>query len=176
MSKDSPAFDEQLSIAFVECRIRCLVLGGVACNVYGSTRMSEDTDIWLDPTRGPEAWLHDLRRAIQHCGVPCQLVRLRDQSVVGDFHATNREPVFRVPLRDILEEDAVVRLQNESGKLDVFYRVNRLDDFEMAWQRSTTWDEPLRVLSIPDLVETKKETGRKKDRVDIEFLETLLKS
>ena len=112
MSKDYPTLDEKLSLSLVKCRVRCLVLGGVACNIYGSTRMSED---------------------------------------------------------------AVIRFQNETGKLDAFYAVNGIDDFEAAWTRSSPWDESLRVLSVPDLIKTKTETGRPRDQEDIRFLEKLPK-
>ena len=176
MSKDSPTLDEKLSLSLIKCRVRCLVLGGVACNIYGSTRMSEDTDLWVDPTQGGTAWIQHLIMAAKHCNERCHLICLRNQSTLGNFPEDFHPDSALKKLEALIEEDAVIRLQNETGTLDAFYTVNGLDDFEAAWKQSIPCDESLRVLSVPDLIKTKKDTGRQRDQDDIQFLEKLLKS
>ena len=170
MSKDFPTFDEKFSIALCELRIRALLLGGVACNIYGSTRYSEDIDWWIGPTEGIDVWIELILKACLHTKEKYEVVRLRNRTVIGNYGSCQNGPEMKTALKKIIEEDAVVRLQNKESKVDAFFLPYQLEDFEKAWSRSKPWDQTLRVLSIEDLILTKTGTERCRDLDDIRFL------
>jgi len=84
MSKDFPTFDEKFSIAILEEGVRALLLGGVACNIYGSSRASEDTDWWIDPTQGIQQWINTILVLCRRTTETCSIIRLKDRRIVGN--------------------------------------------------------------------------------------------
>ncbi|MBI4023931.1 MAG: hypothetical protein HY360_03060 [Verrucomicrobia bacterium] len=173
MSKDSPTFDEKLSLALLELNLRSLLLGGVACNTYGSTRYSEDVDWWLDPTRGLVAWADSVLDVCERTKESGRLVRLKDRSTLGTF-PTMTTPDARNLLVDAAKADRVIRAHGNDGMVDLFFEPNNLSDFEDAWSRSRPWDGCLRVLCPEHLIRTKLDTGRRRDEDDIRFLKEQL--
>ncbi|MDD2706520.1 MAG: hypothetical protein PHV34_00810 [Verrucomicrobiae bacterium] len=161
-------FDENFSLALLALKFRALLLGGVACNIYGSTRYSQDVDWWLDPSGGVEAWTARLMEVCAFMKAAMDIVRLRGHLRLGSLPGD--AAVLPERVRRTIEEDAVVRCCQGEGMVDIFFAPHQLDDFEAAWQRAKPWDGGLRVLSIPDLIRSKEGTGRDKDKADIDFL------
>ncbi len=172
MSKDYPTFDEKFSVALIELGIRALLLGGVACNIYGSTRYSEDVDWWIDPTKGIKAWIESVLHVCEHTKERWEIVRLRDHALLGSQEAfqLNRDRLVK-----IVKTDALLRFQTKESMVDAFFLPNNLEDFEMAWSRSQAWDGSLRVLHMEDLIQTKMGTHRHKDLEDLRFLRRIPK-
>src|SRR5438045_1604485 len=100
MSKDSPTFDEKFSVALIELGIRSLLLGGVACNIYGSTRYSEDLDWWIDPAPGIESWVHSVLAACKQTQDHCEFIRLSDHSLICKYGPESDTPLIK---EDILK-------------------------------------------------------------------------
>ncbi len=175
MSKDYPTFDEKFSIAILEEGVRALLLGGVACNIYGSTRVSEDTDWWLDSTIGTDEWVRVLIKLCKRTGEACDVIRLNGLKKIADHPKDTTDPQFVSKIKEVIVEDGVIRLQQNKGKADLFFAPNNLEDFETAWKRSEPWDGALRVLCVKDLILTKQGTGRKRDTEDIAFLNSVKK-
>lgn len=171
MSKDFQTFDEKFSVALTELNIRALLIGGVACNIYGSTRYSEDVDWWMDPTQGLSVWIDWLLSAKGKTQENSQIVRLRDRQTLKFPNQESSQD--KTEILAVLKDDAVIRLQSSTGKVDVFYMPNNLEDFEAVWNRAKLWDGTLRVLCIQDLILTKTGTNRQKDIDDIRFLSQL---
>ncbi len=130
---------------FAEHEVEYLVVGGYAVIRYTQPRYTKDLDLWVRPT--PE-----------------------NAARVAKAFRT-----FGIPLTDVTEEDfAKEGLQFMIGvppcAIDFLTSIDgvRFDD---AWENRTIFqmdDIPLPYLSKPDLLVSKKATGRAKDLADIE--------
>jgi hypothetical protein len=128
-------------------RVRYLVVGGQAAILYGASYFSQDLDLWIDPDDGNVgcflAALQALRARVHKLTPPLTRAAL-DRG--HGFH-------FLIPLREGVMY------------LDVMGRPPRVGGFAGAWKRAENMPTPwgrLPVVSIPDLVETKK-TNRPAD-------------
>ena len=169
---DSPAnFQERFSQALLASEVRVLLLGGVACNVHGSSRHTLDVDYWLDPSGGPSAWAARLLAMVRTTGDPVEISQIQGPCL-GRLLAETFE-VLVASTASAAATDGVIRLANGESEVDLFYEANNLPDFEAAWKRSRPLDGTLRVLCREDLIASKRGTGRKQDEDDIRFLEQL---
>lgn len=122
-------------------------MGGQACVLYGAAEFSRDVDLAILPD---PANLERLRRALAELDVEVVAV-----------------PPFR---REHLEAGLAVHFRSRRPdtrglRIDVMTRMRGVDPFPQLWARRTTFlfeDGTLDVLSLPDLVATKK-TQRDKD-------------
>jgi hypothetical protein len=128
-------------------QVRCLLMGGQACVLYGGAEFSRDTDL---------AVLSD----------PDNLDRLR--RALADLSAeTIAVPPFEKPY---LDRGLAVHFRchhpDAAGlRVDVMAHMRGVDPFQALWDRRTTFEvdgEPIDVLALPDLVRAKK-TQRDKD-------------
>jgi hypothetical protein len=169
---DSPAnFQERFSQALLASEVRVLLLGGVACNVHGSSRHTLDVDYWLDPSGGPSAWAARLLAMVRTTGDPVEISQIQGPCL-GRLLAETFE-VLVASTASAAATDGVIRLASGESEVDLFYEANNLPDFEAAWKRSRPLDGTLRVLCREDLIASKRGTGRKQDEDDIRFLEQL---
>ncbi len=178
MSKEFPTpgnFEERFSIELLKRDIRSLLLGGVACLTYGSTRFTKDTDWWLDSTMGIPAWVKRLMEVANGCEMPCEWTRLRGNQNLGSFPKDVGSGSLSVRVEEAVREDSMVRIGTMESFVDVFYQPHRLSDFQAAWERSCEFDGCLRRLSIADLIESKLDTARHQDEEDIRYLRSLKK-
>ncbi|MCC7519032.1 MAG: hypothetical protein IT578_07600 [Verrucomicrobiae bacterium] len=169
---DSPAnFQERLSQALIASGERVLLLGGVACNVHGSSRHTYDVDYWLDPAPEPSAWATKLLGVARAAEDAVEVSRIQGPRL-GKLPAESLKPLLAFAAEAAVA-DGVVRLSCGDYVVDVFYDAHNLPDFEAAWKRSLPLAGPLRVLGREDLIASKRGTGRKQDEDDIRFLESL---
>ena len=127
--------------------MRSLLMGGQACVLYGGAEFSRDTDIVAVADAGN---LRRLQAALDDLHAVSIAVPPFEQRFLEDGHAVH----FRCRLP---EADGI--------RLDVMSKVRGLADFETLWNRRTTLEtagEAIEVLSLPDLVASKK-TQRDKD-------------
>lgn len=164
-------FEERFSQALLQDGVRSLMLGGTACNVYGSSRHSFDTDWWLDPVGGPEAWAERLLSVAKTTGATCEVSRIQGPRL-GTIPADPFAPL-EAAVAEAARIDGVIRLKEGGPSVDVFFEVHNLPDFDAAWKRALPFEGRLRVLSLEDLIASKRGTGRTQDEDDLRFLESL---
>ncbi len=164
-------FEERFSQALLQDGVRALMLGGTACNVYGSSRHSFDTDWWLDPAGGPEAWAERLLSVVKTTGETCEVSRIQGLRL-GTIPADPFAPL-RAAVAEAARADGVIRLKERGPSVDVFFEAHNLPDFDAAWKRALPFENRLRVLSLEDLIASKRGTGRTQDEDDLRFLESL---
>ncbi len=141
---------------------RLILLGGFAVILHGQSRMTEDYDVWLDPSRGAEDWAAVLRAVLPaFAGVRPRRLGQCDREL---------DPA---QLAAVAGEDRIVRLTGADRPIDVFFQPNEVENswFDEMWERAIPTDDGLRYLDEVDLLLTKQLTGREKDWGDIGFLE-----
>ena len=136
-------------LVFQESKVRCLLMGGQACVLYGAAEFSKDIDFALLAEEE-------------------NLVRLKDALGRLDAETIAVPPFERKHLERGLAIHFRCRKPAADGlRIDVMSRLRGLDSFEHLWDRRTTVsldDDSLQVdvLSLVDLVRAKK-TQRDKD-------------
>jgi hypothetical protein len=140
---------------------RVLTLGGVAVIATGLSRNTYDADVWVDPFGSPEEWSSRLAPA------------LYDSSSGQPVAIGSWEKIPRGQLAEVIGRDGVIRLGGLERPLDIFRAPNQLpmEDFDEIWERARPMDDGTRLPDPIDLLVSKQETGRDKDRADIIFLE-----
>ncbi len=141
-----PDFKEFLRLFLVH-RVRFLIVGGYAVAYHGHPRLTGDLDIWVE----------------------------RSQENAGNIMASLREFGFDLPnLRPelFLKPDAITRMGVEPMKIEIFTHIPGLSFAQSYAARcETTIDVgPLPFLSLKDLRESKKTSGRHRDLADLEEL------
>lgn len=140
---------------------RVIVLGGLGVIGHGLARSTKDADIWLDPLASPQLWADALLDAVS---------KFSSLTLHGlpSWHLVKPED-----LPTVIDEIGVVRINGLSCPLDIFRRPNNMEesDFETAFQYATPDEDGTFLMSALDLIVTKEETGRDRDRSDILFLE-----
>lgn len=140
---------------------RVMTLEGLAVIAHGQARPTFDADIWLDPNLGIAEWAAAIADV---CSVrPC----LRALSI-GDWREI---PPLDLP--EVVERDGVIRLMGATQPLDIFRAPNGLlvEEFDDVWRRARPMEDGTRLPDPVDLLVSKQDTGREKDRQDILFLE-----
>jgi len=137
------------------------MLGGLAVIGHGLSRSTYDSDVWLDPGLPVEEWC-DAVRAMVDGQTHLDIVSM------GNWMSVSKEEFPGVILRD-----GVIRIIGVNQPVDIFPRPNQLDpgEFDEIWARSRIMDDATRLPDPIDLLVSKQETGRDKDRADIIFLE-----
>lgn len=140
---------------------RVLTLGGVAVIATGLSRNTFDADVWVDPFGSPEEWSSRLAPALYDIGSGQPVA-------IGSW-----EKIPRDQLAEVIGRDGVIRLGGLERPLDIFRAPNQLpmEDFDEIWERARPMDDGTRLPDPIDLLVSKQETGRDKDRADIIFLE-----
>jgi hypothetical protein len=129
-------------------QVRCLLMGGQACVLYGAAEFSRDTDLAILASEDNAGRL---------------LVALNDL----------KAEVIAVPPFDLgyLEKGHAVHFrcrhpEADGMRVDVMAKMRGVESFETLWERRTTLEMPdglsCDLLSLPDLVQAKK-TQRDKD-------------
>lgn len=135
--------------ALVKQRARFLVVGAHAMAAHGYPRATVDIDLWIDPTpdNAERVW-----QALAEFGAPLDSLEItRD---------------------DFVREDMVVQFGLPPNRVDILTGVSGLR-FQSAWaNRIEAIVDGVRVpvISMADLVENKRSTGRAKDQADVKGL------
>ena len=129
--------------------VRYIVVGGFAVIFHGHARVTGDLDIWVEP------------------------VEENYEQLVKAFHE------FHMPLFDMTKENFlfsdkfdVFVFGKKPVAIDIMTRVKGLS-FKPCYERSKIFESeklPIRILDLNDLLEAKREAGRRKDIDDIEQL------
>ena|SRR3989338_298509 len=130
-------------------KVRYLVIGGVACGIYGSPRATLDVDIFIEPS------LENAKKLLK---------ALRD----ADFGTASLTTPEKILANEInIFEDYI--------KLDVFIKPKGIQ-FSEVWPRRETRilkGVRIKVLSINDLVVAKSSSKRLIDKEDIKILKQI---
>lgn len=132
-------------------RVRYFVIGGIACGIYGSPRVTVDVDIAIEPTLENTTKLH---RALIEAGF-------------GTAYLTTPEKILANE----------ISIFDDYIKLDVITKPRGLD-FKKAWPRKSIRDiKGVRVkfISLDDLIESKVASHRRIDMEDIKILRKIKK-
>ena len=127
--------------------VKCLLMGGQACVLYGGAEFSRDTDLAI---LADQENLDRLRVALEELQAECIAVPPFEAKYLNMGLAIH----FRCHHRDA-----------ERMRIDVMSKMRGVEGFAALWSRRTTIEidgERIEVLSLPDLVQSKK-TQRDKD-------------
>ncbi|MDI6774325.1 MAG: hypothetical protein QME60_02875 [Verrucomicrobiota bacterium] len=129
-------------------QVRCLLLGGQACIVYGAAEFSRDTDLAVMPD---QETFDRFNAALRDLKAECVAVPPFRRKFLERGHAIH----FRCAGEDV-----------QGMRIDILSHMRGVDPFPALWARrhSLTLDdgESIDVMALPDLVQAKK-TQRDKD-------------
>jgi hypothetical protein len=129
--------------------VRYMIFGGFAVNVYGFSRVTEDLDIWIDPSSSN---LEGFRKVVNNLGFPSEA------TVVSNF---------------ISGDSIMLRLADESFRVDIITKLNIRKTFDESFTSSTTVEMPygkIFFLGYDDLIDEKIRAKRPKDLIDVDQL------
>ncbi len=147
--------------ALQEAKIRYIIVGGVAMNLLGCPRFTNDIDILLalDPQN-----LEAMKKVMKDLGyeqrIPLALDELGDEKKALKFMKEKNllAYTFFNPKEPLYSLDIIV-----GASL-------RFDEFRKDQLHMSVWGMQLPVVSIDDLIGLKREASREKDLLDIAFL------
>ncbi len=146
-----PLFIEVIEKLF-QCNVDFILIGGYAVNYHGYGRYTGDIDFWLRSTAENKT---NFLKALE----------LLDKDV-SDIES----------LKDIdFSQPQVISIGQPPLKIDFLTRVS-LVDFEEAWQKRNCFE--LKEMKVPvidyhNLILTKFNTGRPKDKLDLDELQKI---
>ena len=127
---------------------RYLVVGAHAVAYHSVPRYTKDLDLWVEPSADNAG---RVLAALERFGTPLHDLTLEDLKTPGTIFQIGVEP----------------------NRIDLLTAVEGLD-FAAAWSRriTTTYgDAPISILSLNDLLASKRAAGRPQDLLDAEWLE-----
>jgi len=145
---------------------RVVILGGLAVIAHGLSRSTYDGDVWLDPMGSADEWCEVLEKACQDFG------GLTFHRLPGWV------PVSGTDLIDAVNETGMIRIHGLDCPLDVFRKPNEFEvsDFGGVCERAVLKQDGTFLPDPLDLIQSKLETGRDKDRYDIQHLESVVRA
>src|SRR3990172_7325719 len=135
-----------------EKNVRYLLIGGYAVAYHSRPKLTEDIDFWIESTTD------NAHKMV---------------SVMNDFGFAS----LGLTQEDFLIANQVIQLGYPPLRIDLLTNIAGLD-FESSFKRCVIIEiDSLKIplLSIEDLIENKKASGRKKDLFDINWLKTYKK-
>ena len=150
--------------AFNEKGIKYLVVGGIAVNLYGIPRMTYDIDILIDMSDSNiEQFLNLMKEWGFKPRVPVPIDDFADKNKRNDWVQNKNMKAFTFINPDwaISEIDIII-------ESPIVYDKAIINSVKL-----TVADVIIPVISINDLIEMKKNSGRTHDQIDIEYLEKI---
>lgn len=142
-------------------RIKYLAIGGVAVNLYGYSRLTNDIDILLALDGNN---LQRMQKVMKQLGyvqrLPIELYDLSDKKKVKNWIKEKGMTAYTF-------------ISDNKPQLDLDIVVSHSLNFEKYYKKRKTievWGMRLAVVSINDLIAMKKEAGRDKDLLDLKIL------
>ena len=149
-------FDEELLHfwkSLNKCRVKYIMVGGVATNLHGYQRTTEDIDIWIkDDLENRKS----LRSAFNEYGLG-DLEQLEGMQFITGwtyFHLNNG-----------MRLDVITDLRG--------LEQNRFDECRELSSVAVTFDVEVPFLHINHLIQAKKATDRPKDKIDVAMLQKI---
>lgn len=145
--KLNPDWTEFLSL-LVSKRVRFVLVGGHAVAAHGEPRLTEDLDVFVDPTLANAA---RLREALLAFGFGSEAPSVEQLVVPGSIWMLGRKP----------------------WRIDVLNKIDGVS-FSRAWSGRTKADfdpGPLYLIGRRELIANKRASGRDKDLRDVAMLE-----
>lgn len=142
-------FYQEFLIALNRHVVRYMIFGGFAVNVYGFSRVTEDLDIWVDPSAEN---LRQFEEVVISMGFP------KDSGTLMNF---------------ISGESIMLRLSDGSFRVDILTNLNIKKNFDESFKTCTAVDMPygkIYFISYEDLIDEKIRARRPKDLIDIDQL------
>ena len=140
--------------ALAESGARFLVVGAHAMAVHGVPRGTQDLDVWIDPA------LDNAERVWQ--GLAAFGAPLDDLGVTRE---------------DLRRPGTVIQLGLPPNRVDLLTTISGVPDFETAWTERVEHafgGRQVPFIGRGTLIRNKRESGRRKDLVDLEALGELL--
>ncbi len=134
--------------SFQKNDVKYLVIGGIAAVLYGVPRATFDLDVLIEPS------LENVKR----------LLRAMSEAGLGTASLTSAEQVLSKEITIFTDR---IRLDVQTTTPGIV--------FEEAWQRRVTMNykgQVLEVVSLADLVASKRASGRDVDLEDVRILES----
>lgn len=144
MSQD---FQDLLS-AFIEARVRFLIVGAYAVAAHSTPRATRDLDVWAEPTTENGERVY---QALARFGAPLEGV------TIGDFATKGTIFQIGVPPR----------------RIDVVTSITAVE-FDSAWPNrveASVLGMKVPVIGLADLMKNKTAVGRLQDLADVEALQ-----
>ncbi len=144
-----------------EAKVKYLIVGGVAVNLYGYSRFTGDIDVLLALSLSNLKKMDKLMNEMGYIErIPVSVKELGDKKKLNEF-------VKKKGLK------AYTYISNNEPQLDIDIIVKESMDFDKFFKRKTVvkvWEMELPVVNIDDLIKMKKKARRDKDNLDIEAL------
>ncbi len=142
--------------ALVASGARFLVVGAHAMAVHGVPRGTQDLDVWIDPgsENAERVW-----RGLGAFGAPLE--------------------ELGISRGDLSRSDTVIQLGLPPNRIDLLTGISGVPDFEAAWAERVEHSFAGRrvpFIGRATLIRNKRESGRRKDLVDLEALGELPRS
>lgn len=133
-----------------EFDVKYLVIGGYAVNYYGYPRYTKDIDFWI--------WLteENIKKLLE---------------VLEEFGFAN----INLSINDFMSPDSIIQLGYEPYRIDLLVDLDGLD-FEKCYSQKNNIeldDINVNFLSLQDLINNKRKSGRLQDLADAEKLEQI---
>lgn len=145
----NPDWTEFLSL-LISKRVRFMLVGGHAVAAHGEPRLTEDLDVFIDPTLANAA---RLREALLGFGFGSEVPSVQELVVPGSIWMLGRKP-WRIDVLNKIDGVSFARAWNGRAKADF---------------RSG----PLFLIGRKDLIANKRASGRDKDLRDVAMLEAM---
>ena len=147
--------------AFQKAKIKYLIVGGVAVNLYGYSRFTADVDILLALDEKNIQKMNSLMEEMGYVPrLPVQLHELRDQKKVQDWIKNKNFKAYTFLSSRGLRLDIDI-LAEESLKFEELYKDK---------SRIKIWDIAVPVVSMNYLISMKKKAARDQDLIDLKAL------
>lgn len=138
-------------VALAEANVEYAVVGGIAMNLHGLVRATEDVDLFVRPD---PANIERLRRALHNLYDDPSIDGIRSEDLAGAYPAIRYVPPGDAPPIDLL-----ARLGTAFGYADLAIQTHRVGNV------------PVRVATPATLYAMKHDTVRARDRDDAERLQ-----
>jgi hypothetical protein len=144
-----------------EAKVKYLIVGGVAVNLYGYPRFTGDVDVLLALSPANLKKMDQLMQDLGYIGrIPVSVKELGDKKKLNEFINKKRLKAYTY-------------VSDNEPQLDIDIIVKESMDFSEFDKRKTVvevWDMKLPVVNIDDLIKMKKKANRGKDNLDLEAL------
>lgn len=154
MADPRPLDAERIFAVLDSHKVEYVVIGGIAVQVYGHVRMTNDIDLIPSPT-------------------PQNLERLAAALKELEAHVLNPGSEHLAIDAQLLPRATLWQLTTRHGDIDVLHDAPGASPFAQLRERAlliTLGDHPIAVVSRDDLIKMKREAGRPIDLADIAAL------